>query len=42
MTMRYAGGDWEARARVPDEFEEAIKLGKQTEWYDDALFYYAD
>jgi hypothetical protein len=29
MTMRYSGGDWEARARVPDEFEEAIKLGKR-------------
>src|SRR4029079_3458860 len=30
------------RQRVPDQFEDAIKLGKQTEWYDDALFYYAD
>jgi uncharacterized protein YfaS (alpha-2-macroglobulin family) len=42
MTMRYSGGDWEARQRVPDEFEEAIKLGKQTDWYDDALYYYAE
>jgi hypothetical protein len=42
MTMRYSGGDWEARARVPDEFEEAIKLGKKTDWYDDALYYYAE
>jgi len=42
MTMRYSGGDWEARQRVPDEFEDAIKPGKQTEWYDDALFYYAE
>jgi uncharacterized protein YfaS (alpha-2-macroglobulin family) len=43
MTMRYAGGgDWAARQRVPDQFEDALKAGKQTEWYDDALFYYAD
>src|SRR5436190_1874016 len=43
MTMRYAGGgDWEARQRVPDEFEEALKPGKQTDWYDDALIYYAE
>jgi len=42
MTMRYAGGDWESRQRVPDEFEEALKLGKQTDWYDDALYYYAE
>ncbi|HEY6806733.1 MAG TPA: alpha-2-macroglobulin family protein [Pyrinomonadaceae bacterium] len=42
MTMRYSGGDWEARQRVPDEFEEAMKPGKQTAWYDDALYYYAE
>jgi hypothetical protein len=42
MTMRYAGGDWEARQRVPEEFEFALSLGKQTEWYDDALYYYAE
>lgn len=42
MTMRYGGGDWEARQRVPDEFEEALKPGKQTNWYDDALYYYAE
>src|SRR5215470_10609161 len=29
MTMRYTGGDWESRQRVPDEFEDAIALGKQ-------------
>src|SRR5207244_280637 len=38
MTMRVTGGgDWEARERVPDEFEAALKSGKQTDWYDDAL-----
>src|SRR5258706_291095 len=41
MTMRYAGGDWEARQRVPEEFEAALKAGKQSDWYDDALFNYA-
>ncbi len=42
MTMRYAGGDSAVRERVPDEFEEALKAGKQSDWYDDALFYYAE
>ena len=42
MSIRSSGGDWEARQQVPDEFEEALKLGKQTDWYDDALYYYAE
>ncbi len=42
MTMRVTGGGWEARERVPDEFEAALKSGKQTDWYDDSLFYYAE
>jgi alpha-2-macroglobulin len=42
MTMRYIGGSWESRQLVPDEFEEALKPGKQTDWYDDALYYYAE
>src|SRR5689334_9450461 len=42
MSMRYTGGDYYARYRVPDEFEEALKAGKQSAWYDDALFYYAE
>src|SRR6185369_12841952 len=41
MTLRSQGGDWEQRARVPDEFEAAIKPGKSTDWYDDALSNYA-
>jgi len=41
MTMRNQGGDWESRQRVADEFEEALKV-RQTEWYDDALFNYAE
>ena len=42
MTMRYVGGDAYARYRVPDQFEDALKAGKESEWYDDALFYYAE
>lgn len=42
MTIRQQGGDWEQRARVPDEFEAAIKLGKKTAWYDDAIFFYGE
>ncbi len=41
MTMRYTGGDWEMRQRVPEEFEAALKAGKQSDWYDDSLFNYA-
>lgn len=43
MTMRQAGGsDLEAYQRVPERFEESLKAGKQSEWYDDALFHYAE
>jgi uncharacterized protein YfaS (alpha-2-macroglobulin family) len=43
MTMRYVGSsDFAARQRVPDQFEDALAAGKQSEWYDDALFYYAE
>src|SRR5205085_10771235 len=42
MTLRNQGGDSEQGARVPEEFEAAIKLGKKTEWFDDALYYYAE
>ncbi|HEU0253323.1 MAG TPA: MG2 domain-containing protein, partial [Pyrinomonadaceae bacterium] len=42
MSMRHTGGDLESRQRVPDQFEDALSTGKQTDWYDDALFYYAD
>jgi hypothetical protein len=40
MTLHEQGG-WEQRARVPQEFEAAIRAGKKTGWYDDALFNYA-
>jgi alpha-2-macroglobulin len=42
MTMRYTGGDYTARYRVPDQFEDALKAGREADWYDDALFYYAE
>ena len=42
MTLRNQGGEWEQRARVPEEFEGAIKIGKTTDWYDDALYNYAE
>src|SRR5882672_1493809 len=42
MTLRNQGGDPEERTRVADEFEAAIKPGKKTDWYDDALYYYAE
>jgi uncharacterized protein YfaS (alpha-2-macroglobulin family) len=42
MTMRYTSGDWETRARVPEEFAAALTAGKQSAWYDDALFHYAE
>ncbi|HEV7395816.1 MAG TPA: alpha-2-macroglobulin family protein, partial [Pyrinomonadaceae bacterium] len=42
MTMRYSSGDYESRQRVPEEFELALKAGKQSDWYDDALYYYAE
>lgn len=40
MTLRQHG--WNANDnRVPDEFAAALKIGKKTDWYDDALFNYA-
>jgi uncharacterized protein YfaS (alpha-2-macroglobulin family) len=41
MTYRQQG-DQDQRARVPDEFEAALKLGNKTDWYDDALYNYAE
>ncbi|PWT91892.1 MAG: alpha-2-macroglobulin, partial [Acidobacteria bacterium] len=38
LSMQY--GDVRSKERVPEEFEAALKAGK-TDWYDDALFRYA-
>lgn len=42
MSWRQQGGNYDQRLRVPEEFEAALKAGNTTDWYDDALFYYAD
>src|SRR5215510_1617308 len=41
MTYRQQG-DQEQRARVREEFEAALKFGQKTDWYDDALYNYAE
>lgn len=41
MTLRN-GGSWEQRFRIPHHFEQALKLKKDTNWYDDALYYYGE
>ena len=41
LTMRQTGGDLSVQQRIPDEFEAALAGGRQTDWYDDALYHYA-
>lgn len=40
MTVRQRG-DFDSLQRAGEAFEAALKGGKQSEWYDDALFQYA-
>ncbi|MBL8206278.1 MAG: alpha-2-macroglobulin [Blastocatellia bacterium] len=42
MTIRQQYGDAEQRQRAPEEFDAALKAGKTTDWYDDALYHYAE
>jgi uncharacterized protein YfaS (alpha-2-macroglobulin family) len=43
LTMRLRmTGAWEERQRVPEELESALKAGKSSDWYDDALYAYAE
>jgi uncharacterized protein YfaS (alpha-2-macroglobulin family)/tetratricopeptide (TPR) repeat protein len=42
MALQQSGGDWAQMRRVPGEFEAALKPGRGTDWYDDALFNYAN
>jgi uncharacterized protein YfaS (alpha-2-macroglobulin family) len=42
VTMRNRGGDPAIRQRIPDYFEAALSEGKKSDWYDDALFHYAE
>ncbi|HEX7860242.1 MAG TPA: alpha-2-macroglobulin family protein [Verrucomicrobiae bacterium] len=41
MTLR-SGGSWEQRFRIPHHFEESLRLKKDTNWYDDALYHYGE
>ena len=41
MTMRNSGYNIGMAQRISDYFEEALAAGKQSAWYDDALFHYA-
>ncbi len=42
MTIRQQGGDVYQLARASEGFEAALKPGKATEWYDDALFHWGE
>jgi uncharacterized protein YfaS (alpha-2-macroglobulin family) len=41
MAFRVQGNLFQQQ-RIPESFEAVIKAGKAAEWYDDALFYYAE
>ena len=41
MALRHQGNIYQQQ-RVPESFEAVIEAGKSTEWYDDALYYYAE
>ena len=41
MTLRSQAADTNQRRRIPEEFEGAIQAGRSNDWYDDALFQYA-
>jgi hypothetical protein len=41
MTARNQGDEYSGQ-RVPEEFDAALALGKSTDWYDDALYNYAE
>ena len=40
MTLRGQANDWTQTARIPREFEEAIRAGTKTDWYGNALYNY--
>jgi hypothetical protein len=42
LFLQQRGGDIAQRRRIPAEYEAALQGGKETEWYDDALFAYAE
>ncbi|HEY3285425.1 MAG TPA: MG2 domain-containing protein, partial [Armatimonadota bacterium] len=42
MTLRRQGGSVNDQQRIPEEFEASLKAGKQSGWYDDALYQYGE
>lgn len=42
MAMSLRNQGVENLERIPEEFEEALKAGRKSDWYDDALFHYAE
>ncbi len=42
MTIRSQGASPEQQARVSESFESALAAGRNTDWYDDALYHYAE
>ena len=42
MTLRYQGGNERTHRRTVDAFQAALAEGRASEWYDDALFQYAE
>jgi uncharacterized protein YfaS (alpha-2-macroglobulin family) len=41
MAFRHQGNIYQQQ-RVPESFETVVAAGKSTEWYDDALYFYAE
>ena len=41
MALRGRGGSTQHVVRVGEEFEAAVKWGRKTEWYDDAMYHFA-
>lgn len=41
LTLRQRG-DWASQLRIPRAFEGALAAGRETAWYDDALFAFAE
>ncbi len=42
MTLRYQSGSRRVHQRTRKAFEAAIDAGRSTDWYDDALYHYAE
>jgi len=40
MALRHRGNTWQ-QMKIPEAFEAALEAGRASEWYDDALYHYA-